>query len=86
MRSERSAESFRNQERQHRRKRRPPGSYKWKKRTVPPSMPSGPGTRKMTRREAADERPVPVYHEEQRQPTSSVRQVQSPSISRSGKL
>ncbi|GFT71648.1 uncharacterized protein NPIL_489861 [Nephila pilipes] len=36
-------------------KRRPRGSCKWRKRPIPVSLPLGPGTRKMTRREAADE-------------------------------
>ncbi|GFT62268.1 hypothetical protein NPIL_468551, partial [Nephila pilipes] len=37
-------------------KRRPHGRCKWRKRPIPVTLPSGPGTRKMTRREAADER------------------------------
>ncbi|GFT27652.1 hypothetical protein NPIL_393091 [Nephila pilipes] len=36
-------------------KRRPHESCKWRKRPIPVSLPVGPGTRKMTRREAADE-------------------------------
>ncbi|GFT57124.1 hypothetical protein NPIL_427701 [Nephila pilipes] len=39
-------------------KRRPHGSCKWRKRPIPVTLPSGPGTRKMTRREAADESKV----------------------------
>ncbi|GFU37147.1 hypothetical protein NPIL_591861 [Nephila pilipes] len=39
-------------------KRRPHENCKWRKRPMPVSLPSGPGTRKMTRREAADERKV----------------------------
>ncbi|GFQ63946.1 hypothetical protein TNCT_150731 [Trichonephila clavata] len=37
-------------------KRRPHGSHKWRKRPVTQFLPSGPRTRKMTRREATDER------------------------------
>ncbi|GFT12931.1 hypothetical protein NPIL_519401 [Nephila pilipes] len=36
-------------------KRRPHESCKWRKRPFQVSLPVGPGTRKMTRREAADE-------------------------------
>ncbi|GFS34210.1 hypothetical protein NPIL_218671 [Nephila pilipes] len=39
-------------------KRRPHESCKWRKRPIPVSLPSGPGTRKMTRRKAADESQV----------------------------
>ncbi|GFT27314.1 hypothetical protein NPIL_311991 [Nephila pilipes] len=39
-------------------KRRPHESCKWRKRPIPVSLPSGPGTRKMTKREAADESKV----------------------------
>ncbi|GFT44969.1 hypothetical protein NPIL_649991 [Nephila pilipes] len=39
-------------------KRRPHGSCKWRKRPIPVSLPLGPGTRKMIRREAADENQV----------------------------
>ncbi|GFS96846.1 hypothetical protein NPIL_447601 [Nephila pilipes] len=39
-------------------KRRPHGSCKWRKRPIPVSLPLGPGTTKMTRREAADENQV----------------------------
>ncbi|GFT73986.1 hypothetical protein NPIL_92201 [Nephila pilipes] len=39
-------------------KRRPHGSCKWRKRPIPVSLPLGSGTRKMTRREAADENQV----------------------------
>ncbi|GFT81703.1 hypothetical protein NPIL_189941 [Nephila pilipes] len=36
-------------------KRRPPESCKWRKRPISVSLPLGPGTRKMTRREASGE-------------------------------
>ncbi|GFS85770.1 hypothetical protein NPIL_684451 [Nephila pilipes] len=36
-------------------KRRPHESCKWRKRPIPVSLPLGPGTRKMTRREATEE-------------------------------
>ncbi|GFU38929.1 hypothetical protein NPIL_430771 [Nephila pilipes] len=39
-------------------KKRPHKSCKWRKRPIPVSLPSGPGTRKIIRREAADESPV----------------------------
>ncbi|GFT17836.1 hypothetical protein NPIL_150681 [Nephila pilipes] len=39
-------------------KRRPHESCKWRKRPIPVSLPSGPGTRKMTRIEATDESQV----------------------------
>ncbi|GFT62947.1 hypothetical protein NPIL_557201 [Nephila pilipes] len=90
IRSEGSAESSNNHERQHQSKRRPPvrrncrkrsapsslventevkrrphGSCKWRKRPIPESLPSGPGTRKMTRREAADENKVRFESEKQ---------------------
>ncbi|GFY31855.1 hypothetical protein TNCV_4201631 [Trichonephila clavipes] len=48
-------------------KKRPHGSHKWRKKQVPQSLASGPDTREMTRREAADknnscpEGPVPVH-------------------------
>ncbi|GFT00961.1 uncharacterized protein NPIL_582301 [Nephila pilipes] len=39
-------------------KKIPHGSCKWRKRLIPVSIPLGPGTRKMTRREAVDENHV----------------------------
>ncbi|GFS66661.1 hypothetical protein NPIL_600891 [Nephila pilipes] len=39
-------------------KRRPHENFKWSKRPIPVSLPLGPGTRKMTRREAANENQI----------------------------